>query len=295
MRIGVLMLPTDPWPETVARARHLEALGYDHLWTYDHLSWRRYRDRPWHATIPWLTGLAAATSSIRLGTMVASPNFRHPVTLAKDVMTLDHISEGRLTLGVGAGGVGFDSTVLGGEALSPLARGQRLAEFVELLDLLLRQPTTTFQGTYYSADEARMLPGCRQQPRPPLAVAAGDPASMAVVARFADGWITYGDSSHRDSSVAGTDAAIARQLDSLAEHCARIGRDPVSVDRLYLSGNTDERPLASLAAFTDLVGRCQALGFTDIVFHHPRHDDPVWNDPEGIVEAIASEVLPRRR
>jgi hypothetical protein len=66
----------------------------------------------------------------------------------------------------------------------------------------------------------------------------------------------------------------------------------MSIDRLYLSGNTGERPLASLAAFTDLVGRCQALGFTDIVFHHPRDDDPVWNDPEDIVEAIASEVLP---
>ncbi len=101
------MLPTDPWPETVARARRLEELGYDHLWTYDHLSWRRYRDRPWHATIPWLTGLASATASIRLGTMVASPNFRHPVTLAKDAMTLDHISAGRLTLGVGAGGIGL--------------------------------------------------------------------------------------------------------------------------------------------------------------------------------------------
>jgi alkanesulfonate monooxygenase SsuD/methylene tetrahydromethanopterin reductase-like flavin-dependent oxidoreductase (luciferase family) len=292
MRIGVLMLPTDPWPETVARARHLEALGYDHLWTYDHLSWRRYRDRPWHATIPWLTGLACATTSIRLGTMVASPNFRHPVTLAKDVMTLDHISQGRITLGVGAGGVGFDSTVLGGEVLSPGARGRRLAEFVELLDLLLRQPTTSFRGSYYSADEARMLPGCVQRPRPPLALAAGDRATMAVVARFADAWITYGDSSHRDSSAAGTDAAITRQLDGLADHCLQIGREPETVDRIYLSGNTDERPLASLAAFTDLVGRCQAHGFTDIVFHHPRADDPVWNDPEDIVEAIASDVLP---
>ena len=117
---------------------------------------------------------------------------------------------------------------------------------------------------------------------------------MALVARLADAWITYGDSSHRDASVAGTDAAITRQLDALAEHCARIGRDPLSIDRMYLSGNTDERPLASLAAFTDLVGRCQDLGFTDIVFHHPRADDPVWNDPEDIVEAIASELLPHR-
>ena len=106
MRVGVLMLPTDPWPDTVRRAQELERLGYDHLWTYDHLSWRRYRDRDWHAAIPWLTGIAMATERVRLGTMVASPNFRHPVTLAKEAMTLDHVSGGRLTLGIGAGGTG---------------------------------------------------------------------------------------------------------------------------------------------------------------------------------------------
>jgi alkanesulfonate monooxygenase SsuD/methylene tetrahydromethanopterin reductase-like flavin-dependent oxidoreductase (luciferase family) len=289
------MLPTDPWPETKARAMRLESLGFDHLWTYDHLSWRRYRDRPWHATIPWLTGLAGATSTIRLGTMVASPNFRHPVTLAKDAMTLDHISEGRLILGVGAGGVGFDSTVFGGELLSLPERRERLAEFVELLDLLLRQPVTSYAGSYFTAEEARMLPGCVQRPRIPLALAAGDPGTMALVARSADAWITYGDSSHRDMSATGTDSAIRRQLDHLADECGRIGRDPDAIDRIYLSGNTDERPLASLAAFTDLVGRCQALGFTDVVFHHPRADDPVWNDPEDIVDAIASEILPRVR
>jgi alkanesulfonate monooxygenase SsuD/methylene tetrahydromethanopterin reductase-like flavin-dependent oxidoreductase (luciferase family) len=295
MRIGVLMLPTDPWPETVARARHIEALGYDHLWTYDHLSWRRYRDRPWHATIPWLTGLATATDTIRLGTMVASPNFRHPVTLAKDAMTLDHISAGRLTLGVGAGGVGFDSTVLGGALLTPGERTQRLAEFVETLDLLLRQPTTSFSGTYFAIDEARMIPGCVQRSRLPLAVAAGDPGTLDVVARWADAWITYGDTSHRDTTAAGSDAAVRRQLSLLNDRCARIGRDPAAIDRIYLSGNTDERPLGSIDAFTDLVGRCQELGFTDLVFHHPRSDDPVWNDPGEIVEAIASEILPTVR
>jgi len=289
------MLPTDPWPETVDRARRLEALGFEHLWTYDHLSWRRYRERSWHGTIPWLTGLAGATSRIRLGTMVASPNFRHPVTLAKDAMTLDHISSGRLTLGVGAGGVGFDSTVLGGEPLSRDERAQRLAEFIEVLDLLLRQPTTSFAGRYYSVEEARMIPGCLQRPRLPLALAAGDPQTLGLVARFADAWITYGDTSHGDTSRQGSDAAIRRQLDRLEEHCARLGRRPGTVDRIYLSGNTDERPLASLAAFTDLVGRCQALGFTDLVFHHPRAEDPVWDDPVEIVEQIATEVLPTLR
>jgi alkanesulfonate monooxygenase SsuD/methylene tetrahydromethanopterin reductase-like flavin-dependent oxidoreductase (luciferase family) len=292
VRIGVLLLPTDPWPETVARAQRLEALGFDHLWTYDHLSWRRYRDRPWHATIPWLAGLAVATSTIRLGTMVASPNFRHPVTLAKDAMTLDHISGGRITLGVGAGGLGFDATVFGGDILSLPDRRARLAEFVELLDLLLRQPATTYHGTYYTAEEARMLPACLQRPRLPLALAAGDPTALALVARYADAWITYGDTTHRATTPAGTDAAVRRQLDHLTDHCAALGRDPATIDRIYLSGNTDERPLASLGAFTDLIGRCQALGFTDLVFHHPRADDPVWNDPEEIVDAIATEILP---
>src|SRR3954467_12632434 len=119
MRVGVVIIPTDPWPVAVARARTIEALGYDHLWTYDHLSWRRYREEPWYAAIPWLTGLAGVTRRIRLGTLVASPNFRHPVTLAKEAMTLDHISGGRFTLGLGAGGTGFDATVFGGEPLSP--------------------------------------------------------------------------------------------------------------------------------------------------------------------------------
>lgn len=138
MRVGVLLLPTDPWDETVAHVQKLEELGYDHLWTYDHLSWRRYRDRPWHAAIPWLTGLAGVTERIRLGTMVSSPNFRHPVTLAKEAMTLDHVSAGRFTLGIGAGGLGFDTAIFVEGEPSAGERASRLAEFVDVVDGLLR-------------------------------------------------------------------------------------------------------------------------------------------------------------
>ena len=134
MRVGVLMLPTDPWPETRHRAQHLEALGYDHLWTYDHLSWRRYRGRAWYSAIPWLTGIAGATDRIRLGTMVASPNLRHPVTLAQDAVTLDHVSSGRFVLGVGAGGLGFDAKVFGAPSYvidGEIFWGQDRLDFVE--------------------------------------------------------------------------------------------------------------------------------------------------------------------
>jgi alkanesulfonate monooxygenase SsuD/methylene tetrahydromethanopterin reductase-like flavin-dependent oxidoreductase (luciferase family) len=283
MRIGVLMLPTDPWSQTVARARRIEELGYTSLWTYDHLSWRRYRNRPWFAAIPWLTGIAAATSTIRLGTMVASPNFRHPVTLAKEAMTLDHVSAGRLTLGLGAGGTGFDATVLGAEVLPPARRAARLAEFVEVLDALLRQPSTSHRGAHYTVDEAMMLPGCVQSPRLPLAVAAGGPKTLGIVARHADAWITVLGPADR----AGEDA-IRRQVGQLAEQCVSIGRDPASVERILLIGETAERPLASVEAFTEFAGRYGQLGFDEIAFHHPRPDDPVWTDDPAVVDAIAA-------
>ena len=124
MRVGVLLLPADPWPETRTRVQRLEALGYDHIWTYDHLTWRRYREHEWHAAMPWLTAVAAATERVRIGTMVASPNFRHPVPFATEVATLTDISDGRFVVGLGAGGPGFDATVFGHEVLSP---GERIA------------------------------------------------------------------------------------------------------------------------------------------------------------------------
>ena len=154
VRVGVLLLPTDPWPETVARVQRLEAIGYDHLWTYDHLTWRRYRERPWHAAIPWLTGVACATSRVEIGTLVASPNIRHPVTLAQEAITLDHISGGRFVLGVGTGGIGFDSTVFGGEPLDPKELSARLEEFVAVIDGLFREPAVSYEGRYYNVHDA---------------------------------------------------------------------------------------------------------------------------------------------
>lgn len=289
----MLLLPTDPWPRSVARARHLEALGYAHLWTYDHLSWRRYRDEPWHAAIPWLTGLAGVTSRVRLGTMVTSPTFRHPVLLAKEALTLDHVSDGRLTLGVGAGGTGFDATVLGDPVLSPRQRADRLTEFVDVLDGLLRSQVYSHRGEHYTVDDARMVPGCVQRPRLPIALAAAGPRTLSLTARHADAWITFGEPDAADQSPAAIEAAVRRQAAILDDRCAALGRDPAALDRIYLVGNTAERPLASVAAFEDFVGRYEALGFTDVVFHDPRPGDPVWTEDPEIADAIAERLIKR--
>jgi alkanesulfonate monooxygenase SsuD/methylene tetrahydromethanopterin reductase-like flavin-dependent oxidoreductase (luciferase family) len=198
----VCILPEDPWPVAAEKWRHAEAWGFDHAWTYDHLAWRDLRDGPWHAAMPTLTAAAAVTSTIRLGTLVASPNFRHPVTLARDIVTVDDVSGGRFTLGIGAGGEGWDATILGQEPWAPRERADRFEEFVTQLDALLCDRELTVDGRFWSAVEARAYPGCVQQPRVPFAVAATGPRGMRLAARFADTWVTTGSATTTSNSTA---------------------------------------------------------------------------------------------
>ncbi len=100
--------------------------------------------------VPTLTAAATATERMRLGTMVTSPNFRHPVTLAKDLAAIDDISCGRLIAGIGAAAPASMPPPWAGKPWSPRERADRLAEFVPLLDRLLSEPAVTHEGTYYS-------------------------------------------------------------------------------------------------------------------------------------------------
>src|SRR5262245_11587388 len=174
------------------RWSYVEEFGFAHAWSLDHLAWRSQADEQWHGTVPTLAAAALTTSKIRLGTFVASPNFRHPVPFAKELMTLDVMSGGRLLVGVGAGGPGFDAAMLGGPTLSGRKRADRFEEFVTLLDLLLRQRSTTWSGDWFAAVGARTIPGSRQQPRPPLVVAGNGPRGMQLALRIGDGWATNG-------------------------------------------------------------------------------------------------------
>ena len=142
MRIGVLILPELPWSTAQSLWRRAEELGFDHAWTYDHLAWRSLRDAPWFGAMPTLAAAAVVTTRMRLGTLVASSNFRHSVSFAKEIITLDDVSAGRFTLGIGAGGDGWDATMLGQRAWSRRERAERFVEFGHLLDRLLRDPAT---------------------------------------------------------------------------------------------------------------------------------------------------------
>lgn len=287
----MLLVPVDPWHETVATVQRLEALGYHRVWVYDHLSWQRFRNGPWHATMPWITGLAAATDRIRFGTMVSNLNVRHPLLLAKDAMTIDHVSTGRLTIGLGAAGVGFDSTVLGQDPLTPGQRMDRLIEFSDLFDGLLRDEIRSHDGEYYTVDEARLLPGCVQRPRIPLAIAAGGRRGLHLAARVADAWVTHGANDGVRRSGPETERIVRQQIAWLEAGCDAVGRDHDEIDYVFLNGHDLERPLDSLDAFDDFVGRYAELGFGELVFHHPRPDDEIWNEPIEMVEMVAERYL----
>ncbi len=276
MRIGVCILPEDRWPVAAEKWRRAEQLGFAHAWTYDHLNWRDLRDGPWFAAVPTLTAAAAVTSTIRLGTLVASANFRHPVSFAREVLTLDDVSNGRLTLGIGAGGEGWDATILGQQPWSPRERNERFIEFVDLLDRVLREREVEQAGEYYDAIEARSYPGCLQDPRVPFAIAATGPKSMRLAARQASIWVTTGEREYdRPLGPADGAAVVAAQMRALDAACEAEGRDPQTLDRLVL---TDFQLAPSLDSFGEMREAYGAAGVTDLVVHWPRATEPFKGD-----------------
>ncbi|MFI0998376.1 LLM class flavin-dependent oxidoreductase [Streptomyces galbus] len=293
LRLSTVILPYRRWHDGGRSSwTRAEQLGFHTAYTYDHLSWRTFRDGPWFGAVPTLTAAASVTDRIRLGTLVTSPNFRHPVTLAKELISLDDISGGRITLGIGAGGTGFDATALGQEPWSPRERADRFAEFVPLLDRLLTEDSVTHEGTYYSAVEARTIPGCVQRPRLPFAVAATGPRGLRLAARYGQAWVTTGDPKLFENGTPEQSVqALRGQIERLAAACAEAGRDVAELDKILLTGFTPDRdrPLTSLDAFVDFAGRHRELGFTEIVLHWPIPDSEFAAD-EKVFEQIATEA-----
>ena len=289
LRLGVVILPEHRWRTAAKHWTCSEQLGFDHAWTYDHLSWRELRDGPWFGAVTTLAAAASVTRTMRLGLLVASPNYRHPVPFAKEIMSLDDLSDGRITLGLGAGSTGYDATILGHDPWPRKERTERFGEFVDLLDRLLREDDVSAQGTYYAADEARNVPGCVQQPRVPFAVAAVGPRGMRLAARQGASWVTYGDLSGAEQLGPEVGARIVReQITALEAACAAEGRDPSTLDRVVLTGPQLDPCLDSVEAFRDMLGRYEEAGATDVVVHWPRETEPYNADLRDFVRVVSN-------
>jgi len=270
--------------------RRAQELGFDHAWTYDHLVWGGLPDSPWYGTIPTLTAAAMVTSTIRLGTFVTSPNYRHPVTFMRDLLALDDISGGRLVCGIGAG-ADIDSVILGDQPLTPRERFDRLSEFTELLDRLLTQDHISYRGTYFSAVDARTLPGPLQRPRIPFVVAANGPRSLRLAVEHGAGWVTTGPKVETLDQWWAALAVLGGRLD---EALATAGRDSATLERHLNLDSSPQFALSSVGAFEEMVGRAGELGFTDVITHWPRSVGPYAGDV-AVLEAVATQVIAQFR
>ena len=264
--------------------QYFERLGFDSVWDCDHFNQTSNETGPYYEGWTVLAGLAARTETIRVGVLVSCNTFRHPGLLAQQAMTVDHVSNGRLELGIGAGYTEGEHGRFGIELPPPGDRRRRFREAVQIIDSLLTKETTTFDGRYYQLDGAYVRPAPVQKPRPPLTIGAHGPLMLKICAEFADTWNSVG-------SV----AEIGERNAILDGHCADIGRDPAEIRRsiycwaakLTEQGLSD--PWESLGAFEDLVGPYREVGVNEFIIDHPKAEQ------YAVLEMVAADVLPGMR
>lgn len=280
LRFGTVRNQNLPWETLVRHWQTFEALGFDSVWNCDHFQRPSLPDDPYLEGWTSLAALAASTSRVRIGTLVSSNTFRHPALLAKQAVTVDHVSNGRLELGLGTGWYEPEHERFGLPFPPPAELVGRFREAVTLIDRLFRDDTTTFEGRYYGVTAAPFRPGSVQRPRPPLTLGAHGPRMLRIVAECADRWNSFG-----------TAAEIRDRGEQLNEQCAAIGRDPGEIVRsLYgwtLKLGVD--PWESSGAFEEVVGRYRAVGIDEFLMEAP-HEEQF-----GVMERVAADVLPRLR
>jgi alkanesulfonate monooxygenase SsuD/methylene tetrahydromethanopterin reductase-like flavin-dependent oxidoreductase (luciferase family) len=280
-----------PFPELRERWRRAEDLGFDVMWNVDTVVEPDRARHPIFDGPATLVDLASTTSRIRVGTLISSLYFRSPVTLAKATMTVDHLSGGRVELALGVGDPSAGAAQAG-VAWSPAERVRRFREFVELTDLLLRQETTTYDGEYYSCQNAETIPLPVQRPRPPITVAAHGPKMLGITAEFADSWSSWGG--YGIETEEQFFRATKERAELLAELCAARGRDPRSL-RHSLVCFPPLTPWASTTAFREMVERYGSIGIDEFVLYWPRNWDPDATHEDAVFEDVMTSVVPELR
>ncbi len=279
---GICTDQSEPYATLRDRWLFYEELGFDSLWDCDHFLRPSNPKAPYFEGWTLLAALAAETTRTRVGVLVGSNTFRHPALVAQQAITIDHISGGRLELGLGAGWFEEEHDRFGIPFGDPPVRVEKFQEALEVIDSLTRGRETTFHGRHYRLQAARLRPHPVQAPRPPLTLGAHRPRMLRICARFADRWNSYG-----------TVEEMAERIRILDEACAEIGRDPTEIIRSFYCwipqlatiGLPD--PWSSPGAFSEVVGSYVDAGVNEFIFDQPQ--------PEQfpVAERIAAEFLSR--
>ena len=233
--------------------RIAEESGFDHVWDFDHLAsiGEGGPDRPIYEGWTLQAAMAEATKRVRIGCLVTGNTYRNPALLAKEAVTVDHLSGGRLEFGIGAAWAEIEHQMYGFEGLDH--RVGRLSESLRIIKSLWTEPRTNFDGRYYHMKDAIANPKPVQRPHPPIWIGASGETTIRLVARYADVW-----------NAAGGDPEGTRRLVGMLEQaCAAIGRDPSEIRR-SVQFDWDGRDRAQLL---DQCGVYLEQGITELVIY----------------------------
>ena len=276
LRFGIFSFARAPYGRLRDTWQRAEELGLDSAWTDDGLNTPGYSDfEPW-------------------------------TLLAAQIVTVDHLSGGRVNVGMGTDGPPTPYGAYGHADWPQRERAERLAEQVAILRGLLRSETVNADGPYYPVRDAQVPPPL-QKPNPPIIIAAHGDRGFRTVARYADGWNSLGGQPYPDGadpdkrvSLQEAVATTRRRSERLDEICQELGRDPATIRRSIAAIWPVPDPLTSLDAFDEFVGSYQAIGIDEIIFYWPpiehfRSRAPLstdrWAMLERIAEATGSSTL----
>jgi F420-dependent oxidoreductase-like protein len=255
LRFGLKLSGQDTTVDTLRTVWKIaDEAGFDHVWDFDHLAsiGDGGPDRPIFEGWALQAAMAEATKRTRIGCLVTGNTYRHPVLLAKQAVTVDHLSGGRLEFGIGAAWAEIEHSMFGIEGLDH--RVGRLSESLQIIKSLWTQDRTNFAGRYFHLNDAIANPKPVQKPHPPIWIGASGDSTLRLVARHADVWNAAGG---------GDTEKMKEMIAKLEEACGAIGRD-VSEIRRSLQFGWDGADRSSLL---DESARYLELGFTEQVIY----------------------------
>jgi F420-dependent oxidoreductase-like protein len=258
------------WEEARLAATEFDALGFDSVWVCDHVYGVPVPSLPILEAWSELAAVAAITERVELGTLVTPPFFRNPAILAKQVATVDQISNGRVIVGLGAGWFGAEFEGYGCEFPSLGERMEALEETAQILELLWTEERASFEGRHFALREAVCEP--KPMRRPPLLIGGGgERVLMAIAARHADIW----------NNMAVTQAALASKIEALRRRCEEAGRD---FDSIEISQQCVVVVAPDEAAALEALEKAQKIYGGHMGAALEEHG--IWGSPERVVDCI---------
>jgi F420-dependent oxidoreductase-like protein len=264
------------WPELVSQWKLAEELGFDSIWLFDHfMALYADPDGPCLETSTLLAALAKETSRAKIGVLVYGNTHRHPAVLAKEIVTVDHVSNGRAILGIGAGWNEREHRAYGIPFPSAGDRVEMLDESLQIMESLFTQRRTTFDGQHYQLEDAPFAPKPVQEKLPVL-IGGTRPRMLKVIARHADLWDTSRDPKQLEEG-----------LEQIRINCEEIGRDP---GEIAVSSSFGADRLEREDGFDDLIRTYRAAGSSQFLF-----DFPLGGEGLESAKRLATDVMPRLR